>query len=143
MEHRSSCFFIGHRETPDRVYPTLLETIERHIAEYGVSEFVVGQYGNFDRLVIRALSQAKRAHPDITLMLMTPYYPVNRKADLPEAFDALFYPPACPRPRKQIHGGAQRFSHRLCVASGQQRQRTAGVCWYGKEKRKNPHHKFG
>ena len=21
-----SCFFIGHRETPDRVYPTLLET---------------------------------------------------------------------------------------------------------------------
>ena len=93
MEHRSSCFFIGHRETPDRVYPTLLETIERHIAEYGVSEFVVGQYGNFDRLVIRALSQAKRAHPDITLMLMTPYYPVNRNVDLPEAFDALFYPP--------------------------------------------------
>ena len=78
-----SCFFIGHRETPDRVYPTLIETIERHIAEYGVSEFVVGQYGNFDRLVIRALSQVKRAHPDITLMLMTPYYPVNRKVDLP------------------------------------------------------------
>ena len=25
-----NCFFIGHRETPDRVYPTLLETIERH-----------------------------------------------------------------------------------------------------------------
>ena len=88
-----SCFFIGHRETPDRVYPTLIETIERHIAEYGVSEFVVGQYGNFDRLVIRALSQVKRAHPDITLMLMTPYYPVNRKVDLPKAFDALFYPP--------------------------------------------------
>ena len=76
-----SCFFIGHRETPDRVYPTLLETIERHITEYGVSEFVVGRYGNFDRLVIWALSQAKRAHPDITLMLMTPYYPVNRQVD--------------------------------------------------------------
>ena len=26
-------------------------------------------------------------------MLMTPYYPVNRKVDLPKAFDALFYPP--------------------------------------------------
>ena len=64
-----SCFFIGHRETPDRVYPTLIETIERHIAEYGVSEFVVGQYGNFDRLVIRALSQAKRAHPDIMVAM--------------------------------------------------------------------------
>ena len=65
-----SCFFIGHRETPDRVYPTLLETIERHITEYGVSEFVVGRYGNFDRLVIWALSQAKRAHPDITNALI-------------------------------------------------------------------------
>ena len=145
-----SCFFIGHRETPDRVYPTLLETIERHITEYGVSEFVVGRYGNFDRLVIWALSQAKRAHPDITLMLMTPYYPVNRKVDLPEAFDALFYPgsgngpqTACHRPRKPIYGGAQRFSHRLCAASGQQCQRTAGVCRDRKEKGKNPHHKFG
>ena len=58
MEHRSSWIFIGHRETPERVYPPLLETIVRHIAEYGVSEFVVGQYGNFVRLVIRALSQA-------------------------------------------------------------------------------------
>ena len=110
-----SCFFIGHRETPDQVYPALLETIEHHITEYGVAEFVVGQYGNFDRLVIRALSQAKRAHPDITLMLMTPYYPVNRKVDLPEAFDALFYPPDL----------------------------EAGVCWDWKEKGKNPHHKFG
>ena len=44
-----SCFFIGHRETPDRVYPTLLETIERHIAEYGVSadkaRGILEQYG--------------------------------------------------------------------------------------------------
>ena len=44
-------------------------------------------------MVIRALSQVKRAHPDITLMLMTPYYPANRKVDLPKAFDTLFYPP--------------------------------------------------
>ena len=131
MEHRSSCFFIGHRETPDRVYPTLLETIERHIAEYGVSEFVVGQYGNFDRLVIRALSQAKRAHPDITLMLMTPYYPVNRKADLPESFDALFYPPDLETvPKRLAIIRANRYMVErsdfliACAASGQQCQRT-------------------
>ena len=125
------------------MYPTLIETIERHIAEYGVSEFVVGQYGNFDRLVIRALSQAKRAHPDITLMLMTPYYPVNRKADLPEAFDALFYPPDLETvPKRLAIVRANRymversdFSSPMW-ASGQQRQRTAGVCWYGKEKGK-------
>ena len=86
-----SCFFIGHRETPDRVYPTLLETIERHITEYGVSEFVVGRYGNFDRLVIRALSQAKRAHPDITLMLMTPYYHYPWRSHCDTACHRLFF----------------------------------------------------
>lgn len=88
-----SCFFIGHREAPDRVFPSLLETIECHITEYGVSEFVVGQYGNFDRLAIRALIQAKQQHPRITLMLMTPYYPARKAVKLPEGFDALFYPP--------------------------------------------------
>ena len=45
-------------------YIWLLETIERHITEYGVSEFVVGRYGNFDRLVIRALSHG--AHSTTT-----------------------------------------------------------------------------
>ena len=78
-----SCFFIGHRETPDQVYPALLETIEHHITEYGVAEFVVGQYGNFDRLVIRALSQAKRAHPDINGMN------VKRNEQIKAQFDAL------------------------------------------------------
>ncbi len=146
-----SCFFIGHRETPDRVYPTLLETIERHITEYGVTEFVVGQYGNFDRLVIRALSQAKRAHPDITLMLMTPILPGQQKGGsaggirrpVLSAGSGSGPQTACHHPSKPIHGGAQRFSHRLCAASRQQCQRTAGVCWDWKEKGKNPHHKFG
>lgn len=38
------------------------------------------------------LEEAIQIYQD-TLMLMTPYYPVNRKVDLPKAFDALFYPP--------------------------------------------------
>ena len=38
------CDCLLYTATPERVYPTLIETIERHIAEYGVSEFVVGQY---------------------------------------------------------------------------------------------------
>lgn len=42
---------------------------------------------NASEFITRALED------NYTLMLMTPYYPVNRKVDLPEAFDALFYPP--------------------------------------------------
>ena len=42
---------------------------------------------------VEAVQNAPLLRASITLMLMTPYYPVNRKVDLPEAFDALFYPP--------------------------------------------------
>ena len=45
-----SCFFIGHRETSEAIYPTLYAAVEQHILEYGVTEFIVGHYGVFDRL---------------------------------------------------------------------------------------------
>lgn len=40
-----TCFFIGHRETGERILPALAQEIERHVTEYGVTEFVVGHYG--------------------------------------------------------------------------------------------------
>ena len=36
-----TCFFIGHRETGERILPALAQEIERHVTEYGVTEFVV------------------------------------------------------------------------------------------------------
>ena len=145
-----SCFFIGHRETPDQVYPALLETIEHHITEYGVAEFVVGQYGNFDRLVIRAVTGQASA-PGYYTDADDPILPGQQKGGsaggirrpVLSAGSGSGPQTACHHPSKPIHGGAQRFSHRLCAASRQQCQRTAGVCWDWKEKGKNPHHKFG
>ena len=37
-----TCFFIGHRDAPESVYPRLIASIERHIIQYGV----VSQYSN-------------------------------------------------------------------------------------------------
>ena len=45
-----SCFFIGHREASEEIYPALYAAVEQHILEYGVTEFIVGHYGGFDRL---------------------------------------------------------------------------------------------
>ena len=45
-----SCFFIGHREASEEIYPALYAAVEQHIVEYGVTEFIVGHYGGFDRL---------------------------------------------------------------------------------------------
>ena len=36
-----SCFFIGHRETSEEIYPALYAAVEQHILEYGVTEFIV------------------------------------------------------------------------------------------------------
>ena len=43
----STCFFIGHREAPDTLLDKLSAEVERHITEYGVTDFVVGRYGLF------------------------------------------------------------------------------------------------
>lgn len=88
-----SCFFIGHREAPESLAPFLAEAIERHITEFGVTEFIVGSYGAFDRMVARQLAGIKKHCSEINIMLLTPYHPAERKANLPKGFEICFYPP--------------------------------------------------
>jgi len=57
------CFFIGHSDAPQSVYPELVEAVERHITEYSVTDFRVGNYGAFDRMAARAVKEAKASHP--------------------------------------------------------------------------------
>lgn len=88
-----TCFFIGHREAPDDLLPALQEAVERHITEYGVRDFVVGQYGRFDALAEMALVAAKRRHPEVRASLLLPYHPFDRPVPVPEGFDDTYYPP--------------------------------------------------
>ena len=59
---KKRCFLIGHHDTLESIYPALQREIERHITELGVTKFIVGHYGNFDRMAARALVEAKQAH---------------------------------------------------------------------------------
>ena len=86
-----TCFFIGHRDAPESIYERLLSVVERHISEYGVTDFVVGRYGNFDRLAARAVMEAKRHHADVTLTLLMPYYRADADP-LPDGFDGTLFP---------------------------------------------------
>ena len=88
-----TCFFIGHREAPDSLLPELSAEIERHITEYGVTDFVVGRYGRFDTLAAQCVKAAKKRHPEVTLTLLLPYHPYDRPTPTPSGFDATFYPP--------------------------------------------------
>ena len=89
----SSCFFIGHREAPDVLIDKLSTEVERHITEYGVTDFVVGRYGRFDSLAAKCVKEAKKRHPEVTLTLLLPYHPYDRPTPTPPGFDGTFYPP--------------------------------------------------
>lgn len=86
-----TCFFIGHRDAPESIYERLLEAVKRHISEYGMTDFVVGRYGNFDRLAARAVMEAKQHHSDVSLTLLMPYYRADANP-LPDGFDGSVFP---------------------------------------------------
>ena len=90
---KKTCFFIGHREAGENLKEPLAQAVERHIAAYGVTDFVIGQYGGFDRLATRVVIEAKRQHSEICLTLLLPYHPAERLIDTPAGFDGTFYPP--------------------------------------------------
>ena len=105
-----SCFFIGHREASSEVLPALAEAIEQHITEYGVTEFIVGNYGGFDHTAAKAVIAAKERHPEITLSMLIPYHPAERPIELPQGFDNTFYPPDMERvPRRLAIVRANRY----------------------------------
>ena len=85
-----TCFFIGHRDAPEALRPLLSDAVERHITQCGVTEFIVGHYGRFDAMAASAVRAAKQQHPEISLVLLIPYYPYPNDTD---GFDATFYPP--------------------------------------------------
>ena len=86
------CFFIGHRNAPETIKSLLAKVVEQHIAEYGVTEFVVGHYGAFDRLAASAVRDAKMRHPDVALTLLMPYYPYKYWEEVADEYDGSIYP---------------------------------------------------
>lgn len=96
------CFFIGHRDAKDNLLPELTAEVERHITDYGVTEFVVGRYGRFDGLVARAVKEAKKRHPNVCLTYLRPYHPAERPEETPKGFDSSFYPPGMERVPKKL-----------------------------------------
>lgn len=88
----ATCFFIGHREAPDALLSQLTAEIERHITEYGVTDFVVGRYGRFDALAAKCVKAAKKHHLEVTLTMLLSYHPYDRLTPTPPGFDGTFYP---------------------------------------------------
>lgn len=65
-----TCFFIGNRHTPSDIKQQLAEVTEKHIIEYGVTNFTVGGYGNFDNLVQGVLRETKKSIPRLNCIYL-------------------------------------------------------------------------
>lgn len=87
------CFLFGHSDTPDTILPLLRNAIETSIQGSGVRTFVVGHYGEFDRLTRVTLLQLKQKYPEIRLYMLIPYHPADRPVQTPEGFEGTCYPP--------------------------------------------------
>ena len=109
------CFFIGHREAPESIYPELARTVEQLIGQ-GVTDFYVGHYGSFDRLVARAVIAAKQQHLEVRLTMLLPYHPAEREVVLPSGFDGSLYPPGMENvPRRFVIARANRWMVEHCT----------------------------
>lgn len=105
-----SCFFIGRREAPEKIYLALYAAVEQHIVEYDVTEFIVGRYGEFDRLAASVVKATKRFYPDVKLTLLLSYHPVEQPLPKLDGFDSTFYLPGMERvPRKVAIVRANRY----------------------------------
>lgn len=92
------CFMFGNRDTPPEAREFIEGSVELHIVDDGVTEFIVGQYGNFDRMAASVVMEMKQKYPHVRLTLLTPYYPT----EVPEGFDGSIFPEGLEYIPKQI-----------------------------------------
>ena len=70
-----TCCFFGHREVKHNIRDKLTAIIERLITEDGVTEFYVGNQGQFDSMVYSVLKELKAKYPNIRYTVVLAYMP--------------------------------------------------------------------
>jgi len=70
---KTRCTFAGHSEIHNSNLVEVIKTTAKElITEYGVNEFWVGHYGDFDHYAAKAIRELKPEY-DIELVLVIPY----------------------------------------------------------------------
>ena len=80
------CTFFGHRDCSDSVYDCIKSAIIHLITNEGVNSFIVGNNGNFDRLVIRVLKECTEIYTHIEYCVALAYMPKNEVYEFPTVF---------------------------------------------------------
>lgn len=87
-----TCCFFGHKDAPPSIYDTLEEAIEKIIAEDNVTEFLVGNQGQFDGMVLKALRRIKEKYPHVSYNIVLAYMPAEKEECNPYDFGETMLP---------------------------------------------------
>lgn len=89
MSKENTAVFIGHNEcygvTSEQIKEAIVSLIDK-----GVTEFLSGGQGGFDRLCGRCVYELKKEYPHISNYLVIPYLSFNVYNN--ELFDSIIYP---------------------------------------------------
>ena len=77
-----TCCFFGHREVTHNIREKLTAIIKKLITEDGVTEFYVGNQGQFDRMVYSVLKELKSKYPQIKYTVVLAYMPDEHIKDV-------------------------------------------------------------
>ena len=75
MEKNKTCCFFGHREVTHNIKDKLTAIIEKLITEENVTEFYLGNQGQFDSMVYSVLKELKAKYPQIRYTVVLAYMP--------------------------------------------------------------------
>ena len=75
MEKNKTCCFFGHRQVTHNIREKLTAIIEKLITEDNVTEFYVGNQGQFDSTVYSVLKELKAKYPQIRYTVVLSYMP--------------------------------------------------------------------
>ena len=78
MDEKTCCFF-GHSDAPSNIEPKIKAAIMDLHDNGGVTEFLVGDKGNFDRMVYHALKELSQAIPTLNYKVVLSSLPVMKK----------------------------------------------------------------
>ena len=73
------CTFFGHSDTPETIKPMLKATITEVIEKENVTDFYVGNHGNFDRMAISILSELEKTR-SIRFFVVLAYQPTEKES---------------------------------------------------------------
>lgn len=82
------CAFFGHRDAPLEIRDKLKKTIISLIEERNVTEFYMGNNGNFDRMALSVLKELSGMYPQINYYVVYAYLPEKGGED----FEHTIYP---------------------------------------------------